>query len=199
MSMPRRLVGLLLLTLAAGCQQPGAIGDFPPFTPVGAETVLEQNPVYVPLGLESYGQVFENVLSVLIDSGFEILESNRYDGRIETLPRIAPGLGLCCKRGSPDCYDRLLATAQSYRHRVSIAIQPGDNKDYFIEVIVRKELEDVPRPIRMTAGGAVFRTDNNIDRTFEVIDANIFEPTWFFVGRDVTMEQELIRRLKRCM
>src|SRR5437867_8506550 len=56
--------------------------------------IEEQNPVFVPLGPNSYGQVFENVLQVLGDYGFEIMEANRYDGRIETIPRISPGLAL---------------------------------------------------------------------------------------------------------
>ena len=48
-----------------------------------------------------------DVLKVLGDYGFEILESNRYDGRIETFPRTAPGLGLFMKPGSPDVRELL--------------------------------------------------------------------------------------------
>src|SRR5437867_3858323 len=67
-----------------------------------------ENPVFIPLGHESYGQVFENVLQTLIDEGFEIQEANRYDGRVEAIPRTAPGLGLFLKPGSPDFRERLL-------------------------------------------------------------------------------------------
>jgi hypothetical protein len=195
----RRCGWTALVLAAAGCQQTGPLLDSAPMNRAGEVRVEEQNPVYIPLGPGSYGQVFENCLEVLGDYGFEIAESNRYDGRIESFPRIAPGLGLFFKPGSPDLYDRLLSTAQSYRHRISLIIQPADNGGYFVEVIARKELEDVPRPIRSTAGGAIFRTENNVDRQFEVIDANIFEPTWIYRGRDVNLEQELICRLKRCM
>lgn len=194
---PRHIAGLVLLALAAGCQQFPQVTDAPPLAP--GEYIQEHNPVYIPLGPGSYGTVFENVLTVLGDYGLEVMESNRYDGRIETLPRVAPGLGQFFRPGSPGFYDRLLYTAQSYRHRVSVIIQPADNGGYFVEVIVRKELEDLPRPVRMTAGGAIFRTDNNVDRSYEVIDANIYEPTWIYRGRDDCVEQELIRRLKGCM
>ncbi|MBM4068583.1 MAG: hypothetical protein FJ271_06510 [Planctomycetes bacterium] len=143
--------------------------------------------------------MFENVLQVLGDNGFEIAESNRYDGRIETVPRIAPGVIQFLKPGSPVFYERALATLQSYRHRVSILIQPADNGGFFLEVIARKELEDVPRPIKQTAGAAIFRTDNSVERQFEVIDPTVFDSTWIFKGRDPDLEQKLIQRLMRLM
>ena len=48
-------------------------------------------------------------------------------GRVpETLPRIEPGLLQFFKPGSPDTYERLLATFQTYRHRAVVTIQaPG--------------------------------------------------------------------------
>jgi hypothetical protein len=153
------------------------------------------NPVYVPP--LSYGQVFETMLTVLHDYDFEILESNRYDGRIEAYPRVSPGILQLVKPGSPDVYDRLLATFQTYRHRVSIVIQPANNRGYFVEVIARKELEDLPKPIRATVGGAIFRPDYNVERQYEVIDSTFFEPNWVFKGRDVPLEQEMIRRIKK--
>lgn len=160
---------------------------------------LDQNPVFIPLGPESYGQVFENVLQSLHDSGFEIQESNRYDGRIETVPKVAPGIGYLTRPGSPSVYERVLASFQSYRHRVSVNIQPADNGGFFVEVIARKELEDLSQPTRMTAGAAVFRPENNVERQREVIDDTVFEPNWIYKGRDVPLEQKVIRLLKNCM
>jgi hypothetical protein len=193
-----RLFMITALALCAGCQSAGAFVEVPPIVPHGVEYIHDQNPVFIPLGPESYGQVFENVLQVLGDYGFEIRESNRYDGRIETIPRIAPGLGLCLKPGSPDIRDRLLATLQTYRHRVMVEIQPAENGGFFVKVTANKELEDLPRPIRATVGGAIFRNQNDVERQFEVIDATGFETAWYFRGRDLPLEQELIRRLKLC-
>ncbi len=202
-------LGALLLATGFGCQNSGPFQAPPGFAvPWGAEangakgTVIyhdDQNPVYIPLGPESYGHVFESCLRVLIDYQLEIQESNRYDGRIECVPRIAPGIGLFMKPGSPDPYERLLATAQTYRHRVSLAIQPATNGGFFIEVAVRKELEDLARPIRSTVGSAIFRTENNVERQFEVVDPAFFDTGWIYKGRDAAMEQEIIRRLKQCM
>ncbi|MCS7047018.1 MAG: hypothetical protein NZO58_11735 [Gemmataceae bacterium] len=188
-----------MLLLAAGCHSSAQLCEVAPILPHGAVYVVDQNPVFLPHGPESYGLVFESVLQVLGDYGFEIREANRYDGRIETLPRIAPGLGLFLKPGSPDVRDRLLATLQTYRHRVLAEIQPAENGGFFVRFTAVKELEDLPRPIRSTVGAAVFRPDNTIDRQFEVIDATTYDSGWIFRGRDEGLEQELIRRLKKCL
>lgn len=193
-------LGLLALALS-GCASIRPLFIAPPPEPVEGALVpvAENNPVFIELGHKQYGYVFESCLRVLLDYQFEILESNRYDGRIETRPRIAPGALQFFKPGSPNFYERMLATTQTYRHRVSLNIQPADNSGYFIEVIARKELEDLPKPVRGTVGGAVFRSENSVERQFEVIDPIFFEPAWIFKGRDVPMEQEIIRRLVACL
>lgn len=206
-----RLAVVWMLLIVVGCASLESMGDKLALVPNGPvdppNTLLpdwkfqpvEENPVFIPLGPDSYGKVFENVLQVLGDQGFEIAESNRYDGRIETVPRVAPGVLLFLKPGSPVFRERALATLQSYRHRVSVVIQPADTGGFFLEVIARKELEDLPRPIKQTAGAAIFRTDNSVERQFEVIDPNVFESGWIFKGRDPDLEQKIIFRLKDLM
>jgi hypothetical protein len=188
----------MLLALGAGCATAPLLDNPALVMPEPAAQVVE-NPVYVPLGPASYGKVFETVLTVLHDTGFEIYESNRYDGRIETFPRIAPGLGLFLKPGSPNLYERLLATLQTYRHRTSVLIQPAENGGFFIHITVRRELEDLPRPTRELAGDAIFRTENNVERQYEVIDPTVFQTNWVPKGRDVDLEQVILQRIKRCM
>jgi hypothetical protein len=194
----------ILPALAVGCQNLQPAYDLPPPTLRAANPLCEENPVYVPLPPRDYGNVVEKVLEVLGDYGFEIAESNRYSGHIEAVPRISPGLGLLFKPGSPDVYERLLSSMQTYRHRVTVVIQtadpqPADHGGYFIEFIVRKELEDLARPLRSNVGGAVFRAENTVERQSEVIDATFFEPTWMYRGRDKALEQELIRRFKNSL
>jgi hypothetical protein len=189
----------LVLALAGGCAS-GPLLDNPlPLNPGVVEQPAEHNPVFVPLGPTSYGLVFENVLKVLSDYGFEILEANRYDGHVETIPRIAPGVGLFFRPGSPDHYERLLASCQTYRHRIVVFIQPADSGGFFIQVIAFKELEDLPRPTRATAGAAVFSTFNNVERQFEVIDPTVFEAGWIPKGQDHALEQAILQRIKACM
>lgn len=198
------LVALAVLpAVLTGCQNlsPVVEGPFAAAPPLTAPACPEQNPVFIPLPKSDYGRVFEALLRVLDDYGFEIAEANRYSGHIEAVPRVAPGVLLFLKHGSPEFYDRLLCTAQTYRHRVTIIMQPADPQGvehggYFVEFIVRKELETIPNPIRSTIGMAVFRMEPTVDRQTEVIDAGIFDPTWIFRGREAPLEQELIRRFK---
>jgi hypothetical protein len=163
-----------------------------------ALTDAVENPIYVPLGPPAYGKVFEQALDIL-DDYFEIAYANRYDGRIETFRNIAPGLEQFWKPGSPDFDQRLLATYQTIRHRAVVLIQAADDGGFFINVTVYKELEDLPRPSRMTAGAASFRSDNTVQRQFEVIDPTIYEASWIPIGRDLKLEQVILHRLKQCM
>jgi hypothetical protein len=192
------LCGLLTLALGGGCASgpilenilPGGLGPAP------AAPVIE-NPIYIPP--MSYGKVFDNVLTMLYDEGFEIFESRRYDGHIETFPRVAPGVFLFLKPGSPDPYERVLSTLQTYRHRTSVLIEPAEGGGFFVFVTVRKELEDLARPLRETSGAAIFRTFNPVERQYEVIDPSILERNWIPRGRDAALEQVLLQRLKQCM
>jgi hypothetical protein len=185
-----------MLTSLIGVDAAGAAPvDAPPVA--DGKTVVE-NPVYVPLGPNSYGMVFEKVFDV-ISEYFEIAYANRYDGRIETFARIAAGLEQPWRPGSPDWYGRLLATFQSIRHRAFVIIQLADDGGFFVQVVVFRELEDVPRPVRSTAGAAAFRSDNTVERQFEVIDPAVFEKAWIPVGRDTCLENAIIQKIKKCM
>jgi hypothetical protein len=138
--------------------------------------------------------VFEKVLDVL-DDYFEIAYANRYDGRIETFPSIAPGIEQPWKPGSPDCSQRLLAFFQTIRHRAIVIITTADDGGYFIDVKVLKEEEDLPNPIRYTAGSASFRITPTVQRQFEVVEPEFYEPNWIPIGRDFKLEQVILERI----
>jgi hypothetical protein len=159
--------------------------------------IPQENPLYIPQGPDAYDKVFQKALDV-VDDFFEIAYANRYDGRIESQPAVAPGLEQPWKPGSPDFYQRLLAFFQSIRHRCILVIQPADDGGYYIDVKVFKELEDLPTPMRATAGAASFRMNSTIERQFEVIEQPIYEPTWIPIGRDFKLEQVILERLAHC-
>jgi hypothetical protein len=184
--------------LTAGCMV-GPLQDNPVFIrPDPAVTV--ENPVWVPsLGVGgAYGKVFEIVLDI-VDDYFEIAYSRREDGWIVTFPRLSPGLEQFWKPGTPDCYQRLEATLQTIRHRCEVQIQPAEDGGFFVRVTVYKELEDLERPTRATAGAAAFRSDNTVERQFEVIDPTILDTKWVPQGRNKELEQVILQRIKKCM
>jgi hypothetical protein len=156
------------------------------------------SPVWVALSDGAYAHVFEKVLDVVSET-FDIAYANRYEGTIESYPRIAPGLEQPWKSGSPNLYQRLYATMQSIRHRAVVNIQRAEDGGFFVDVKVYEELEDLARPIRATAGAASFRNDPTVERQYEVIDASFFESNWIPIGRDHDFEQVLLRKITRCM
>ena len=126
-----RCLMILLGTAGAGCATAPPL-DNPVHVRQSANGI--ENPALVSPGVPtavSYREVFEKIIDVL-DDYFEIAYANRYDGRIETVPRIAPGLEQPWKPGSPDFHQRLLATLQSIRHRAIVLIQPADNGGFFV-------------------------------------------------------------------
>jgi hypothetical protein len=161
------------------------------------------NPCFLAAGPPEYAAVFEGVLTTL-DDYFEIEYANRYDGTIRTHPLIAPGFDQPWKPGSPDGAERLLATVQTIRYRCVVNIQmvqsdpaqPAAAPGYMVQVVVFKELEDLPRPIKATAGAAAFRSDNTVERQFEVVDPSVVDTAWIPKGREMYLEQEIIKRMK---
>src|SRR4051794_21799187 len=79
-------------------------------------TTDHENPIYIPQSPMAYARVFETIEDVLSDY-FQIAYTNRFSGEIQTFPSIAPGIEQPWKPGSPDLYQRLLAFAQTIRHR----------------------------------------------------------------------------------
>ncbi|MFO0799156.1 MAG: hypothetical protein U0804_16935 [Gemmataceae bacterium] len=162
-----------------------------------------ENPVLVSPGqptAASYREVFEKCIEV-VDDYFQIAAANPHAGVIITTPRIAPGFEQIWKGGNPDPRERLLATLQTIRQTAVVTIRTGERGGYLVEVVVEKELEDLPRPSRQSVG-AVFQEAPTVDRGLEVIPAAAAAPTtgtgWFRVGRDFALEQQLLRRIQSC-
>ena len=114
--------------------------------------------------------------------------------RFDRMPR-SPGLEQPLKFGSPDLRERLLATLQSIRYRSEIVIEPAPQGGYSVSVIVYKEIEDLARPIRATAGAASFQSDNTVDRQYDVVDPSIIDSNWAPLGRETHLEQAIIQRI----
>ncbi len=163
-----------------------------------------ENPLFVNYGTISYPLLYDNVLDIVSDY-FDIGFSNRYDGRIETFPKVMPGLGQPWKPGTPDLYQRALAAFQSMRYRCIVVIKVADPKlgGYIIDVRVLKELEDIAVPTAATAGSASFNSFPTVERQYEVVDASLVETNWIPIDRegqtmrDHALEQVILERIAK--
>ena len=182
---------------ASGPLTTGPLLDNPLFVTADPSVTVE-NPVYVPLGPAAYNTVFEKVLDI-VSEYFEVAETNRYDGSIKTFPKTTPGLERLLLPGDPDLEQRVYAWLQSLRYYALVRIQVADDGGYFVDVKVFKELEDVPRPERSTAGTAIFRSDNTVERQFEVVEPYSGESNWIPIGRDKALEQSILEQIKSCL
>ncbi len=190
----RSLLAAVLAAFLGGCASSPLQEN--PLTLRVANSGPHENPLYIPQGPMAYARVFEKVLNILSDY-FNIAYQNRYDGRIETFPKIAPGIEQPWKPGSPDFRQRLLAYFQTIRHRAIVTITTANDGGYFIQVQVLKELEDLSAPSRQTAGESTFRMDSTIQRQYEVVDLDLYESNWIPIGHDAKLEQVILERLSR--
>lgn len=192
------IAGAVFTVAACGCM-PGALRD-QPFL-VNPETFSPDNQILIAPnepGPAAYAVLFDKVLDV-VDDYFELESENRYDGRIVAKPRISPGLEQPWKPGSPNFFERALATTQTYRHRCFVLIQPAEDGGYLVGVTVFKELEDLPKPSHGSAGGASFRSTSTIERQFEIVDPTIVDANWIPKGRDYPLEQRILEKIQRAL
>src|SRR5690349_10200200 len=113
-AMRRIVIGTVLAAaLAGGCASRPLTEN-----PLLARADTSNQLVFTPEepGPAAYAALSEKVADA-VDDIFTISDANRYDGRIEGAPRVAPGLGQPFKPGSPNLYERTLASFQSIRHR----------------------------------------------------------------------------------
>lgn len=158
-----------------------------------------ENPVVVEPGVptpDGYRDVYERVLNAL-DDYFDVKPSSRYGGKIETLPRIAPGYEQPWKPGSPDSHERWHATFQTIRHYAIVDIQAGERGGYKVYVEVYKELEDLSQPTGARGTGAIFQEATTVDRRTEVLAVQSSDRSWIPLGREPALEQAILRKIQR--
>lgn len=157
--------------------------------------VFLANPLEVPkLPTEV---VWERTVDV-VDDYFEILEENRIDGRIETLPKVGATLLEPWAKDSVNAEQRIEATLQTIRRRAIVKITPTRD-GYSLDVQVIKELEDLPHPQYASAGEATFRHDESVNRGEQVVSDEVTAKGWIAIGRDFALEQELLRRIQQSL
>jgi len=130
------------------------------------------------------------------------------EGRIDTYPQTGATLLEPWRGDSVGFRERLESTLQSIRRSGSMRLIP-DPSGWRVEAVVLKELENLPRPMRATAGGASFRNDDSLYRYGTPLPTlgqqvgdqprPVANPTpnlgWIPLGRDPLLEQKMLGKV----
>jgi hypothetical protein len=118
------------------------------------------------------------------------------EGRIDTYPQIGATIVEPHRRDSVGRYNRWEATFQTIRRRGTVRVIP-DAAGYIVDVMVEKDLEDLPRPEQSTAGAATFRNDSSLPSTpVEEVSRTKLAGNWILIGRDPALEQRILGEIQ---
>jgi len=205
---------------------PTAPGQPNPFAPLPEGTVIgpsgpvvpgpppapKNSVVIPPMDAET---VWTQMVDV-VDDYFKIASEQRVvfsngvpaEGRIDTFPQTGSTLLEPWRGDSIGFRERLEATLQSIRRIGTVRLIP-DPGGWRIEAVVQKELENMPRPMMATTGGASFRNDDSLYRYGTPLPTlgqqvgdqprPVAAPTpnlgWIPLGRDPLLEQRLLSKV----
>lgn len=154
---------------------------------------VSENPLIVPT--TDVEAVWREAVTV-VDEYFDIRTENRLAGTIVTDPVIGATLLEPWRGDSPGLSERLEATLQTVRRFARVQIKPVPGRGYAVKVEVLKELEDLSKPDRQSAGRAVFNNDFPVNRTREIVGPVPVPNQWIPRGRDTRMEQVILQRIR---
>ena len=224
------LLSIVAIATTAACAQEilpaPPVAQPNPFAPLPEGTVIgpggpvmpgpppapKNSVVIPPLDAET---VWTQMVDV-VDDYFKIAAEQRVvfsngvpaEGRIDTFPQTGSTLLEPWRGDSIGFRERLEATLQSIRRIGTMRLIP-DPGGWRIEAVVQKELENMPRPMKATTGGASFRNDDSLYRYGTPLPTlgqqvgdqprPVAAPTqnigWIPLGRDPLLEQRLLSKL----
>jgi hypothetical protein len=155
------------------------------------------NPIMVPVADETYA--WDQIADV-VDDYFKITREQRVrrtgdawvEGRIETATLDGATVLEPHRHDSVGWFNRWESTFQSIRRRAIVRVIPDPN-GYLVEVVVLKELEDLPKPEKGTVGPSTFGSELTMpsQRLEEVVRTHP-SPMWIPMCRDPALEQRML-------
>ncbi len=191
-------IAALCVVFLAGCQIWSVKPQ--PCPPGGAAAAGPSNAIYVP-AMDREAMWKETV--DMVDDYFRIDREQRVhqggdaltEGAIETKPQIGATHFEPLRRDAANSYERTHGTLQTIRRRATVRVMPQDGGS-IVEVCVLKEQEDLPRPMRSTAGAATLRNDGSLDRRLDDQPGGLARLRWYSIGRDIALEQTMLDDLQ---
>ena len=169
--------------------------------PPGPEiTAGPPNPISVPVADE---ELAWDQIADVVSNYFRIAREQRarrsgevaMEGFIEAVPQTGATWLEPHRGDSVGNFNRWESTFQTIRRRALVRVIP-DATGYLVEVIVEKELEDLPKPEHATAGAAAFRNDTSLpSRRLEQVGHIGSSPRWIQLGRDPPLEQRMLAEI----
>jgi hypothetical protein len=159
--------------------------------------------VHVPVA--NADVAWEKIVDV-VDDYFRIEREQRVrlvgkvltEGRIDTLPQTGASILEPHLSDSVGMASRLESTFQTIRRQAEVRVIP-EASGYLVDIVVKKELEDLPRPEQATTGGTTFRHDTSMpSRQSESVSHTYYARQWISLGRDQALEQEMLSEIEAC-
>jgi hypothetical protein len=165
------------------------------------EAAFVPNPLFLPVADPEilWGQLLD-----VLDDDFRVQREDRVrvvgdlmlEGRIETFPTVGSTVLEPWRGDSTRGFERWHATLQSLRRRASVRVIPADG-GFLVDMTVHKELEFLNQPENATVERVPMREDGPPSSRGDTVGATAATTMgWIPVGRDVSLEQRLLRALQ---
>jgi hypothetical protein len=151
------------------------------------------NPIFVRANNPE--DAWERTVDVVHDYLFEIERENKLGGVIETRYKTGASSLEPWHPDSVGPVNRLQSTFQSIRRKAFIHFTPAQG-GYLVGIEAVKELEDVSRAANFP-GAATFLDNSALYRDLNPVVGQATPSGWISQGRDVALEQAMLRSINR--
>lgn len=158
------------------------------------------NPIFVPatddqLAWEQIADVVSGYFTIAREQQVRRSGAAWSEGQIETAYQGGASWLEPFRKDSVGAFNRWESTFQTIRRKAVVRVIPDAN-GFLVEVVVEKELEDLPHPERASAGVAVFPNDTSLptSRSGDV-SRTLSSPRWLPLGRDPALEARMLAEI----
>jgi hypothetical protein len=155
------------------------------------------NPIFVPatddqLTWEQIADVVSDYFTIAREQQVRRSGEAWSEGRIETTYQGGASWLEPFRKDSVGAFNKWESTFQTIRRSAVVRVIPDAN-GYLVEVVVQKEIEDLPHPERASASVAAFPNDSSLPtaRSGDV-SRTLSSPRWLPLGRDPALEAKML-------